>query len=538
MSLEQSGHPYVGGMRSRNWILIPLVIALLLGLPVAAWLDLRSITDSLVQRQATDMDSVITGIRGYYTNNVVQRVKDNKGSKTILEHDYKSFPGAIPIPATLSLELGEVIKDKQSNVTYSFISDYPFKNRPSHNLDKFEKDSLQKLRESRNPDQRIKTSSWSPLESRVRQVTPVIMTSTCVECHNSHPLSPKTDWKVGDVRGIQEVSISQPIGTSIFAFKYLLLYLVVSALAAFLFISMQFRQAAALQTVNLELESANDFLASISTKISRYLSPQVYKSIFSGAHDGAISTKRKRLTIFFSDIKDFTATTESSQPESITHLLNEYFTEMSEIALKHGGTIDKFIGDAILIFFGDPESRGEAADARACLQMAFEMQSRVAEMNVKWRSEGVDKPFLVRIGINTGFCNVGNFGSDTRMDYTIIGAEANLAARLQTLADPGRIVLGPETCALVREIVSARALPSITMKGISKEVTPYLVEGLRDAEGGSLFTEHSSGFTFYLDLNTVDASAAEHVRTVLQNAADAIGAAKKQTEIGITEWQN
>jgi len=85
-------------------------------------------------------------------------------------------------------------------------------------------------------------------------------------------------------------------------------------------------------------------------KISRYLSPQIYKSIFSGQKDVAIHTERKKLTIFFSDIKDFTATTERLQPEQVTSLLNEYFTEMSNIALKHGGTIDKFVGDAILIF--------------------------------------------------------------------------------------------------------------------------------------------------------------------------------------------
>ena len=109
--------------------------------------------------------------------------------------------------------------------------------------------------------------------------------------------------------------------------------------------------------MNRELETANDFLATLSMKISRYLSPQIYKSIFSGQKDVTIHTERKKLTIFFSDIKDFTATTERLQPEQVTSLLNEYFTEMSNIALKHGGTLDKFVGDAILIFFGDPESK-------------------------------------------------------------------------------------------------------------------------------------------------------------------------------------
>jgi len=143
-----------------------------------------------------------------------------------------------------------------------------------------------------------------------------------------------------------------------------------------------------LESLNRDLEAANDFLVTISTKISHYLAPQIYKSIFSGQKDVAIHTERKELTIFFSDIKDFTATTERLQPEEITFLLNEYFTEMSTIALKHGGTVDKFIGDALISFFGDPETKGTVEDARACINMATEMQSRLAELNVKWRSAG------------------------------------------------------------------------------------------------------------------------------------------------------
>ena len=109
----------------------------------------------------------------------------------------------------------------------------------------------------------------------------------------------------------------------------------------------------------------------------------------------------------------------------------------------------------MLIFFGDPETKGEAEDAIACMRMALDMQRRIAELNAKWRNEGIENPFRVRMGVNTGFCNVGNFGSSDRMDYTIIGAEANLAARLQSIAEPGHIVISYETYALVRRIVVA-----------------------------------------------------------------------------------
>ena len=137
--------------------------------------------------------------------------------------------------------------------------------------------------------------------------------------------------------------------------------------------------------MNAELEAKNNFLDSLSTKISRYLSPQIYRSILSGQKDLRIHTERKKLTIFFSDIQDFTGITERLQPEQITRLPNDYFTEMSKVALAHGGTIDKFIGDAMLLFFGDPETRGNAEDAKACLRMAIDMQHRIAGLNAAWR---------------------------------------------------------------------------------------------------------------------------------------------------------
>ena len=144
----------------------------------------------------------------------------------------------------------------------------------------------------------------------------------------------------------------------------------------------------------------------VFVKISKYLSPQIYKSIFSGEKDAQISTERKKLTVFFSDIKDFTETTEGMQPEELTVLLNEYFTEMSKVAHAHGATIDKFIGEAIVAFFGDPETRGAREDARACVGMALAMQQRMVELEQLWRARGYERPFKARMGLNTGFCNV------------------------------------------------------------------------------------------------------------------------------------
>jgi adenylate cyclase len=500
-----------------SFVLMLLVLLLLAGLPFAAWLDLSNLVDTNLRRQAKDLNSIISSVRGYYAANVVGRVLASPGTTKVV-HNYREIPGAIPIPATLSLELGKVISEQQQNIGYRFVSDYPFKNRPPHALDAFETNALSVLRQ--NSNQQLAQVSATVFSDQVRLIAPVIMGQACVDCHNSHPESPKLDWKVGDVRGIQEVAITQPIGNNVFAFKYLLVYFLLIASVGTLFILLQRRQAAIINGMNAELETTNEFLGSLSMKISRYLSPQIYKSIFSGQKEVTIHTERKKLTIFFSDIKDFTATTERLQPEQITQLLNEYFTEMSGIALAHGGTVDKFVGDAMLVFFGDPETKGDAEDARECLRMAIEMQHRIASLNAKWRSNGIEHPFRVRMGVNTGICNVGNFGSNDRMDYTIIGAEANLAARLQAIAEPGQIVISYETYALVRDTVVARALPPITMKGISREVIPYLVSGVLDSTGRNVqvFSEHMTGLDFYFNASMIDASKAPHIREILQDA--------------------
>ena len=510
---------------SRWWApaLLVVVTLSLLALPIAVWLDLNDIAAHALRSQADQLNAVISGIRDYYAHNVVGRVLSAGGTTKVVPN-YRDVPGAIPIPATLSLELGRAIGERQGNVTYRFFSDYPFANRAPHPMDEIEKQALATLRQrSETP---VYNFSGSLFHSRVRLLAPVLMKADCVSCHNTHPDSTKRDWAVGDVRGIQEIIIDQSIVANLFSFKHLLIYMAVAGLVGLWFVAFQHRQAAKMRWMNRQLASTNSFLESVSAKISKYLSPQIYDGIFSGKKDVSIATERKKLTIFFSDIKDFTATTERLQPEELASLLNEYLTDMSEIALQHGATIDKFIGDAILAFFGDPHSQGVAEDAKAAVRMAIDMQRQLAALNAKWRDRGVEQPFRVRMGLNTGFCNVGNFGSSARMDYTIIGAEANLAARLQMIAAPGSIVISFETYALVRDLVRARPLPPISMKGIARQVVPYVVEDFLDESGATspVVNEHTSGLDLFMDANAVDAENVERVRTVLKGALAAIDA--------------
>ncbi len=498
---------------SAIWIVV--IVILLVGLPVAIWADLRELSSNALTRQSEEFSRIINDVRNFYAQDVVARVIAADG-KVHTSSKFREEPGAIPIPATFSLELGRLIGE-DGNVGYRFVSDFPFAGREPHVLDAFEKNALATLRA--DPTQRVSEVGGSLFNRTVRLATPIIMGEACVNCHNSHPESPKKDWKVGDVRGIQEVTVQQPVEANLFAFKYLFAYLVFAAIAAIAFIIWQFRQSRSVARLNRELHVTNDFLATISLKIAKYLSPQVYKSIFSGEKDTTINTERKKLTIFFSDIVEFTATTERLQPEELTGLLNEYLTGMSEVALDHGGTVDKFIGDAILVFFGDPESRGVVEDARAAVRMAVAMQDRIAQLSERWMRRGIEKPFRARMGINTGYCNVGNFGSADRMDYTIIGAEANLAARLQQVAGIGQIVMSYETYALVSDMVVAKRLPGITMKGISREIMPYVVEAIVTEEGHTpVIQEQHAGVSLFLDPSQIDPRDIERIKGMLAAA--------------------
>jgi PAS domain S-box-containing protein len=280
-----------------------------------------------------------------------------------------------------------------------------------------------------------------------------------------------------------------------------------------------------LRKANREAELASEMvheknrtLEVLSNKLSKYLSPQVYSSIFSGSQEVKIASSRKKLTIFFSDIADFTETTDNLESEELTGLLNHYLTEMSKIALEHGATIDKYIGDAILAFFGDPESRGVKEDAMACVNMAIAMQRRMRDLQAEWRDRGQQRPFQLRIGINTGYCTVGNFGSEDRMEYTIIGSEVNLASRLQAHGELGSILMSHETYSLVKDMVAAQEQEPFKAKGIAKPVRNYKVlDRIEDMVGeGKAIREEQDGMKVLLDLERLDkAKAVQTLENIL-----------------------
>jgi len=260
----------------------------------------------------------------------------------------------------------------------------------------------------------------------------------------------------------------------------------------------------------------------LSHQLAKYLSPQVYESIFSGQQEVKLSSRRRKLTVFFSDIVGFTETADRLQSEDLTQLLNHYLSEMSDIALNHGATIDKYVGDAIVIFFGDPESNGVKQDARQCARMALAMQRRMAELQDSWREAGIDRPLRCRMGINTGFCTVGNFGSENRMDYTIIGSGVNLASRLESAAKPGEILISYETFALIREEFRCDERGEIQARGIAYPVATYAVVGEMSAaeEAESAAFADRSSFKLHIDLEEMSLEERDAACKLLRDALD------------------
>ena len=230
---------------------------------------------------------------------------------------------------------------------------------------------------------------------------------------------------------------------------------------------------------NQIIEEKSAQLENLATRLAKYLSPQIYKSIFEEKQEVKSVHSRKNLTIFFSDIIQFTDLTDTMEPEKLAKVINSYLSEMTTIAVKSGGTIDKFIGDAIMVFFGDPETEGEVQDALKCVEMAVLMRQRVEELQKHWKKMGVTNGLGIRMGISTGFCTVGNFGSDLRLDYTVLGSPVNLAARLQSAAERNGILIDENTNNLINDVVQTEKNNTITPKGFVRPIDTFILKDFK-----------------------------------------------------------
>ena len=277
-----------------------------------------------------------------------------------------------------------------------------------------------------------------------------------------------------------------------------------------------------LMSLESEVQKRTARLEEITSKISRYVSPQLYSKIYSEEIEPSLSYSRKKLTVFFSDIAGFTGTSEHLAPEDLSRILNQYLDRMAGIALKWGGTIYKYIGDAIMIFFGDPEYTNDRDHAVRCTGMALEMLGALGRLQEEWDRSGITLPLHVRMGINTGYCTVGNFGSESRMDYTAIGGTVNLASRLESAAPVDGILIAEATYLLIKNNYRCIEAGHIQAKGIDLPVKTYRVINDETEKDGSVSSVNIPGFRLEINPSELTTRSKDEIRKLLERVSKMI----------------
>ncbi len=230
--------------------------------------------------------------------------------------------------------------------------------------------------------------------------------------------------------------------------------------------------ALVVRTVTFELEAART-----SRAMERYLSPDLVEMVVTGEGELDLSTKRQELTVVFIDIVGFSTISETVQVEYINRFLNEFFETMTQCVFKYHGTVDKFLGDGMLVFFGDPLPLEN--HAIAAIDCAREMQKQMIDLNLRWAASGIlefQQGIRIRIGMNTGVVIVGNIGSNRRMEYTVLGSAVNIASRLQSQAHPGGIVFSSRTKAATRTEIECEGPEFVRVKGIDRNIEIYRID--------------------------------------------------------------
>lgn len=241
-------------------------------------------------------------------------------------------------------------------------------------------------------------------------------------------------------------------------------------------------QKAHLKESIAQLREKDREITRLNEKLSLFVSDPLVRHLSQDEGQTLFRHSRKKITIFFSDICRFSTITDTMEPEEMAEQLNEYFHEMIPLVLQHKGTLDKLMGDGIMVLFGAPDDMDPAEGAYRCVQMAAAMQAKLKELNHKWARKGYPHALHVRMGAHTGLSVVGSFGSDRWMNYTAIGSQVNVAARLQQVAEPDQLLISRATYALIAEKIQARDLGPMMLKGLQQPVHIYECLGV-DGKG-------------------------------------------------------
>ena len=270
-------------------------------------------------------------------------------------------------------------------------------------------------------------------------------------------------------RNAEPIFRLDPSMLNFFTYSNLMVFILTICLVCYLFNNKIYDTEKALREEQNKTKKAYGLL-------SKYVAPQLTETISDGQVDLIWRHSRKKLTLFFSDISNFTGITDSMEPEDMAGLLNEYLTKMNVIINKYNGTLAQVIGDGLYVFFGAPQKTNDKDHAIRCVKMAIDMQSKMEELNTRWFNKGIDENLKIRCGINTGMTTVGGYGSSERKEYTAMGMQVNIAARLEQACEPGNILISHTNWALVRGQIPCTEKGQINIKGYHKALRIYNVD--------------------------------------------------------------
>lgn len=275
-------------------------------------------------------------------------------------------------------------------------------------------------------------------------------------------------------------------------------------------------------------------MVSVINKLTRFVPPQIWEPIVKSDSPVRVSNKRAKITIMFSDIVGFTELSDSLSSDNLADILNTYMHCMTSIADKHGAVLDKFIGDGMVCFFGEPNSRGSRQDALDCVAMAIDMRREMRTLRQKWRLMGFEGLYI-RVGITTGYCHVGNFGSNSRLSYTIIGKEANLASRLESCAGKDQILVSESTYDYICHNYECEHVAAFCLKGIDEKIDAWQVLDPSASTGHlSKWVDHTlPGFNLHLNFKDMKDNDYQDIRARLNFALERIEQEEEKVVKGI-----
>ena len=226
------------------------------------------------------------------------------------------------------------------------------------------------------------------------------------------------------------------------------------------------------EQAHAELQELNQYMT--ERVLKRYVQPKLIDEILAGRLSMETKAESRTITVMFTDLKGFTSASEKIAPDDLAKLLNDYLSEMNAIIFQHDGTIDKFIGDAVMVVFGAPAPLSENQQIQKAVKCALEMQARMPPIAQSWQAAGADE-ISMRIGIHHGPAIVGNFGSQERTDYTCIGPTVNLASRIETACPPGTVSVSSAVAKLLTDEFTLESLGKFNLKGMTEEQELYRV---------------------------------------------------------------